>query len=186
MKVKWPSCIPLTCHSSSWRPCRSSSTCPARRRMGRAPQPWSAGAARWATSPRPRSTSQSSPGVTSCSRSSQRGTGWPSASPPHVGPQWLGVWPSRGRWGGGRPHAHLWPASTGRPPAGSEQAQEELFGELKPAVDGANFIINHVRDQNSYNEASNLRAAVYRCSSRALIKGILAYGGTVPPETLPI
>lgn len=74
------------------------------------------------------------------------------------------------------------PASTGRPPAGSEQAQEELFGELKPAVDGANFIINHVRDQNSYNEASNLRAAVYRCSSRALIKGILAYGGTVPPR----
>ncbi|XP_059134443.1 acetylcholine receptor subunit delta isoform X3 [Peromyscus eremicus] len=39
-----------------------------------------------------------------------------------------------------------------RPPASSEQAQQELFSELKPAVDGANFIVNHMRDQNSYNE----------------------------------
>ncbi|XP_007462821.1 PREDICTED: acetylcholine receptor subunit delta isoform X2 [Lipotes vexillifer] len=39
-----------------------------------------------------------------------------------------------------------------RPPAGSEQAQEELFSELKPAVDGANFIVNHMKDQNNYNE----------------------------------
>ncbi|XP_066136079.1 acetylcholine receptor subunit delta [Saccopteryx bilineata] len=39
-----------------------------------------------------------------------------------------------------------------RPPAGSEQAQQELLSELKPAVDGANFIVNHMKDQNSYNE----------------------------------
>ncbi|XP_036029564.1 acetylcholine receptor subunit delta isoform X3 [Onychomys torridus] len=39
-----------------------------------------------------------------------------------------------------------------RPPASSEQAQQELLSELKPAVDGANFIVNHMRDQNSYNE----------------------------------
>ncbi|KAL6070291.1 hypothetical protein STEG23_008545 [Scotinomys teguina] len=39
-----------------------------------------------------------------------------------------------------------------RPPASSEQAQQELFRELKPAVDGANFIVNHMREQNSYNE----------------------------------
>ncbi|ERE82111.1 acetylcholine receptor subunit delta [Cricetulus griseus] len=39
-----------------------------------------------------------------------------------------------------------------RPPASSEQAQQELFSELKPAMDGANFIVNHMRDQNSYNE----------------------------------
>ncbi|XP_008836307.1 acetylcholine receptor subunit delta isoform X1 [Nannospalax galili] len=39
-----------------------------------------------------------------------------------------------------------------QPPASSEQAQQELFSELKPAVDGANFIVNHMRDQNSYNE----------------------------------
>lgn len=39
-----------------------------------------------------------------------------------------------------------------RPPEVSEQAQQELFSELKPAVDGANFIVNHMRDQNNYNE----------------------------------
>lgn len=74
------------------------------------------------------------------------------------------------------------PATTGRPPSGSEEAEEELFGELKPAVDAANFIVNHVRDQNNYNEVSSLRATVYRCSSRALIKGALVYGGAVPPR----
>ncbi|CAO2625309.1 Acetylcholine receptor subunit delta [Lemmus lemmus] len=39
-----------------------------------------------------------------------------------------------------------------RPPASCEQTQQELFNELKPAMDGANFIVNHMRDQNSYNE----------------------------------
>ncbi|XP_036176547.1 acetylcholine receptor subunit delta isoform X2 [Myotis myotis] len=39
-----------------------------------------------------------------------------------------------------------------QPPAGSEQAQHDLFSELKPAVEGANFIVNHMRDQNNYNE----------------------------------
>lgn len=64
--------------------------------------------------------------------------------------------------------------STGRPPAGSEQAQQELFSELKPAVDGANFIVNHMRDQNNYNEVSIDRIAMYRCSSSTLIKCILS------------
>lgn len=64
--------------------------------------------------------------------------------------------------------------STGRPPEVSEQAQQELFSELKPAVDGANFIVNHMRDQNSYNEVSSHKVAMYRCSSSALIKCILS------------
>lgn len=64
--------------------------------------------------------------------------------------------------------------STGRPPAGSEQAQQELFSELKPAVDGANFIVNHMKDQNNYNEVSSHDVAMYRCSSSALIKHILS------------
>uniref|UniRef100_A0A671EU62 Cholinergic receptor nicotinic delta subunit n=1 Tax=Rhinolophus ferrumequinum TaxID=59479 RepID=A0A671EU62_RHIFE len=54
-----------------------------------------------------------------------------------------------------------------RPPAVSEQAQQELFSELKPAVDGANFIVNHMRDQNRYSEVSSHKAARYRCSSSA-------------------
>jgi nicotinic acetylcholine receptor delta len=67
----------------------------------------------------------------------------------------LGLGPSGG---GDRDTYHLlWPLSIGRPPASSEQAQQELFSELKPAVDGANFIVNHMRDQNNYNEVSSHR-----------------------------
>nr|XP_004610929.1 unnamed protein product [Sorex araneus] len=44
------------------------------------------------------------------------------------------------------------PTTARRPPVGSEQAQQDLFSELKPAVDGANFIINHMKDQNNYND----------------------------------
>ena len=68
----------------------------------------------------------------------------------------------RGRRGGGGLCTHLWPVPTGRPPAGSEQAQQELFSELKPAVEGANFIVGHVRDQNNYSEVSSHRAATCR------------------------
>lgn len=79
---------------------------------------------------------------------------------------------------GGGVGASLMPTSglvsTGRPPAGSEQAQQELFSELKPAVDGANFIVNHMRDQNNYNEVSSHKVAMYRCSGSALIKCILS------------
>lgn len=74
------------------------------------------------------------------------------------GSQWLGVWPHHGRWGG-RAHARLGSVSSGQPPAGSEQAQHDLFSELKPAVEGANFIVSHMRDQNNYNEVSGRRAA---------------------------
>ncbi|KAF5919361.1 hypothetical protein HPG69_010762 [Diceros bicornis minor] len=56
--------------------------------------------------------------------------------------------------------------STGRPPAGSEQAQQELFSELKPAVDGANFIVNHMRDQNNYNEEKDCWNRVARTVDR--------------------
>lgn len=30
--------------------------------------------------------------------------------------------------------------------------QEQLYSEVKPAIDGANFIIKHTRDKNDYNE----------------------------------
>uniref|UniRef100_A0A452UKI4 Cholinergic receptor nicotinic delta subunit n=1 Tax=Ursus maritimus TaxID=29073 RepID=A0A452UKI4_URSMA len=53
-----------------------------------------------------------------------------------------------------------------RPPAGSEQAQQELFSELKPAVDGANFIVSHMRDQNSYNEEKDCWNRVARTVDR--------------------
>ncbi|GAB5576090.1 acetylcholine receptor subunit epsilon isoform X3 [Prionailurus iriomotensis] len=53
-----------------------------------------------------------------------------------------------------------------RPPAGSEQAQQELFSQLKPAVDGANFIVNHMRDQNNYNEEKDCWNRVARTVDR--------------------
>ncbi|XP_001495566.2 acetylcholine receptor subunit delta [Equus przewalskii] len=53
-----------------------------------------------------------------------------------------------------------------RPPAGSEQAQQELFSELKPAVDGANFIVNHMRDQSNYNEEKDSWNRVARTMDR--------------------
>ncbi|XP_011835616.1 PREDICTED: acetylcholine receptor subunit delta isoform X3 [Mandrillus leucophaeus] len=53
-----------------------------------------------------------------------------------------------------------------RPPASSEQAQQELFNELKPAVDGANFIVNHMRDQNNYNEEKDSWNRVARTVDR--------------------
>lgn len=64
--------------------------------------------------------------------------------------------------------------STGRPPASSEQAQQELFSELKPAMDGANFIVNHMRDQNSYNEVSDLGSPWNQMSKKYMIKRILS------------
>ncbi|KAM6178002.1 acetylcholine receptor subunit delta isoform 1-T1 [Rhynchocyon petersi] len=53
-----------------------------------------------------------------------------------------------------------------RPPPGSEQTQQELFSELKPAVDGANFIVNHMRDQNNYNEEKDCWNRIARTVDR--------------------
>uniref|UniRef100_A0A8C0C605 Acetylcholine receptor subunit delta n=1 Tax=Balaenoptera musculus TaxID=9771 RepID=A0A8C0C605_BALMU len=53
-----------------------------------------------------------------------------------------------------------------RPPVGSEQAQQELFSELKPAVDGANFIVNHMKDQNNYNEEKDCWNRIARTVDR--------------------
>uniref|UniRef100_A0A8C0TSN4 Acetylcholine receptor subunit delta n=1 Tax=Canis lupus familiaris TaxID=9615 RepID=A0A8C0TSN4_CANLF len=58
------------------------------------------------------------------------------------------------------------PTTARRPPAGSEQAQQELFSELKPAVDGANFIVNHMKDQNDYNEEKDCWNRVARTVDR--------------------
>ncbi|XP_052491405.1 acetylcholine receptor subunit delta isoform X3 [Budorcas taxicolor] len=66
-----------------------------------------------------------------------------------------------------------------QPPAGSEQAQQELFTELKPAVDGANFIVNHMKDQNSYNEEKDCWNRVARTVDRLclfVVTPIMAVG----------
>ncbi|XP_044532461.1 acetylcholine receptor subunit delta isoform X2 [Gracilinanus agilis] len=53
-----------------------------------------------------------------------------------------------------------------RPPPGSEASQQELFNEIKPAVDGANFIVTHMRDQNNYNEEKDSWSRVARTVDR--------------------
>ncbi|XP_007125086.2 acetylcholine receptor subunit delta [Physeter macrocephalus] len=53
-----------------------------------------------------------------------------------------------------------------RPPGGSEQDQQELFSELKPAVDGANFIVSHMKDQNNYNEEKDCWNRIARTVDR--------------------
>ncbi|XP_053452696.1 acetylcholine receptor subunit delta isoform X1 [Nycticebus coucang] len=53
-----------------------------------------------------------------------------------------------------------------QPPTSSEQAQQELLTELRPAVDGANFIVNHMRDQNNYNEEKDSWNRVARTVDR--------------------
>uniref|UniRef100_A0A5F8GD57 Cholinergic receptor nicotinic delta subunit n=1 Tax=Monodelphis domestica TaxID=13616 RepID=A0A5F8GD57_MONDO len=53
-----------------------------------------------------------------------------------------------------------------RPPPGSEESQQELFNEIKPAVDGANFIVTHMRDQNNYNEEKDSWSRVARTVDR--------------------
>lgn len=35
---------------------------------------------------------------------------------------------------------------------------EQLYGEIRPAVDGANYIIKHMRNKNEYNEVRKIRA----------------------------
>ncbi|XP_073482575.1 acetylcholine receptor subunit delta isoform X2 [Aquarana catesbeiana] len=37
-------------------------------------------------------------------------------------------------------------------PASSDNVQDQLYEEIKPAIDGANFIIKHMREKNDYNE----------------------------------
>ncbi|KAM4772340.1 acetylcholine receptor subunit delta [Rhinophrynus dorsalis] len=37
-------------------------------------------------------------------------------------------------------------------PLSSGSSQDQLYGEIKPAIDGANFIVKHMRDKNDYSE----------------------------------
>ncbi|XP_031823999.1 acetylcholine receptor subunit delta [Sarcophilus harrisii] len=53
-----------------------------------------------------------------------------------------------------------------RQPPESEESQQELLNEIRPAVDGANFIVNHIRDQNNYNEEKDSWGRVARTVDR--------------------
>ncbi|CAK6970257.1 acetylcholine receptor subunit delta [Scomber scombrus] len=62
---------------------------------------------------------------------------------------------------------------TARPtPAAVKKLQEEgsvteqLYGEIKPAVDGANYIIKHMRNKNDYNEEKDNWSGIARTVDR--------------------
>ncbi|KAG8445044.1 hypothetical protein GDO86_009982 [Hymenochirus boettgeri] len=37
-------------------------------------------------------------------------------------------------------------------PLNTNSSQDQLYGEIKPAIEGANFIVKHMKDKNDYNE----------------------------------
>ncbi|KAM9775465.1 acetylcholine receptor subunit delta isoform 1-T1 [Syngnathus typhle] len=45
-------------------------------------------------------------------------------------------------------------------------ATEQLYGEIKPAVDGANYIIKHMRNKNDYNEEKDNWSGIARTVDR--------------------
>ncbi|XP_061614925.1 acetylcholine receptor subunit delta [Phyllopteryx taeniolatus] len=56
---------------------------------------------------------------------------------------------------------------------------EQLYGEIKPAVDGANYIIKHMRNKNDYNEEKDNWSGIARTVDRLclfLITPVMIFG----------
>lgn len=55
---------------------------------------------------------------------------------------------------GGSPSEPISPPSSppGLAPLGTDTGEEQLYEHIKPVIDGANFIVKHMREKNSYNE----------------------------------
>ncbi|KAJ8389570.1 hypothetical protein AAFF_G00118070 [Aldrovandia affinis] len=56
------------------------------------------------------------------------------------------------------------PAAAYRP--NDDQATDQLYSELKPGVDGANYIVKNMRDKNDYNEETDNWSGVARTVDR--------------------
>ncbi|XP_029935784.1 acetylcholine receptor subunit delta [Myripristis murdjan] len=57
------------------------------------------------------------------------------------------------------------PAAVVEPPPDGELT-EQLYGEIKPAVDGANYIIKHMHNKNDYNEEKDNWSGIARTVDR--------------------
>lgn len=44
------------------------------------------------------------------------------------------------------------------------EVSDQLYNELKPAVEGANYIVKHMHDKNDYNEVRGARETGYVCT----------------------
>ncbi|XP_070610354.1 acetylcholine receptor subunit delta-like [Erythrolamprus reginae] len=64
-------------------------------------------------------------------------------------------------------------------PHGSGNLQDQLYDEIKPAIAGANFIVKHMQEKNSYNEEKDNWSRVARTVDRLclfLVTPILSLG----------
>nr|XP_040023765.1 acetylcholine receptor subunit delta-like [Gasterosteus aculeatus aculeatus] len=56
---------------------------------------------------------------------------------------------------------------------------DQLYGEMKPAVDGANYIIKHSRNKNDYNEEKDNWSGIARTVDRLclfLVTPVMTFG----------
>uniref|UniRef100_A0AAY4AN81 Acetylcholine receptor subunit delta n=1 Tax=Denticeps clupeoides TaxID=299321 RepID=A0AAY4AN81_9TELE len=51
-------------------------------------------------------------------------------------------------------------------PAGDDDMNDQLYAELKPAVDGTNYIVKHMHDKNDYNEEKDNWSGIARTVDR--------------------
>ncbi|XP_041670442.1 acetylcholine receptor subunit delta isoform X2 [Cheilinus undulatus] len=51
-------------------------------------------------------------------------------------------------------------------PSENDNVTDQLYGEIKPAVDGANYIIKHMRSKNDYNEEKDNWSGIARTVDR--------------------
>ncbi|XP_069583129.1 acetylcholine receptor subunit delta [Ranitomeya imitator] len=54
-------------------------------------------------------------------------------------------------------------------PLNTDSSHDQLYGEIKPAIDGANFIVKHMRDKNDYNEEKDNWYRVARTVDRLFL-----------------
>ncbi|XP_005813699.1 acetylcholine receptor subunit delta-like [Xiphophorus maculatus] len=67
-------------------------------------------------------------------------------------------------------------------PVESDGAMDQLYGEMKPAVDGANYIVQHMRDKNDYNEEKDNWSGIARTVDRLclfLITPVMTFGTVI-------
>ncbi|MED6261650.1 hypothetical protein ATANTOWER_008026 [Ataeniobius toweri] len=64
-------------------------------------------------------------------------------------------------------------------PEEGDGVMDQLYGEIKPAVDGANYIVKHMRNKNDYNEEKDNWSGIARTVDRLclfLITPVMTFG----------
>ncbi|KAK5599615.1 hypothetical protein CRENBAI_018412 [Crenichthys baileyi] len=67
-------------------------------------------------------------------------------------------------------------------PQEGDGVTDQLYGEIKPAVDGANYIVKHMRNKNDYNEEKDNWSGIARTVDRLclfLITPVMTFGTVI-------